>query len=690
MRTLERSRFRLTVAAAALMLAGCGQTLLSSPSGVVPHTSVRSWMLPDAAKGDLMYVADTKDNVVDVYTYPAGKPAGTLTGFVGLAFVCADTAGNVFVPSYGLSEIFEYAHGGTQPIATLKDSRATPYSCSVDPKTGDLAVANFSTEGGASGNVVIYRHAKGKPQTYQLEDIEREYFCAYDDKGDLFVESNSAAGSGGYFGLEELRKGARLFGPITLQNVPAYPNGLQWDGTYLAVGTGTLVGPSSGDTYVYHMQISNFIAKTVGTTQLAEHGPTGNFFIDGSTIVVSGGSQQSGVGFFNYPDGGAPAKMLTETSPYGVVVSAADRTIAHRATSGYQYQTIFSFQGFNGAAPDGVLVYYKGKLYGTTESGGYYSQGTVFSVTPSGQQTVLHNFGQPGDGVKPEAGLAVMNGVLYGTTYYGGAHNDGTVFSVTAGGNEHVLYSFGDTQEDSENPVASLTPLDGILYGTTLAGGIYNAGTVFTITPAGKETVLYRFPSYSKASGQFPFAGLIVYEGKLYGTTDSSGPCQEGTVFSITPSGNEKTIYGFPCKRYDGSNPQAGLVVMNGVLYGTTTLGGQAFYNDGTVFSVTTSGKEHVLFSFVPSTQYGFRADTSLVPLKGALYGTTPLGAANGAGALYSVTPAGTATVIHTFGIPPDGANPLAGLTNVSGTLYGTTSTGGGVANSGTVYRVTP
>lgn len=268
-----------------------------------------------------MYVADAKDNQVDVYTYPAGKLVGSLTGFSGLAFICVDKTGDVFVPSYGLSKIFKYAHGGTNPIATLMESRAQPYSCAVDPKTGNLAVANF-VDGGSAGDVAIYRHAKGKPQTYIPYGIKYDYFCTYDDTGDLFVESGSPTASGGYFGLEELPKGARLFKPIALENIPAYPNGLQWEGTYLAVGTGTLAGPSSGDTYIYHVQISQFVGKTVGTTQLKERGPTANFVIDGSTIIVSGGETKSSIGFFPYPSGGAPTQSLTQASPYGVVVSA--------------------------------------------------------------------------------------------------------------------------------------------------------------------------------------------------------------------------------------------------------------------------------------------------------------------------------------------------------------------------------
>src|SRR5579863_244410 len=368
--------------------------------------------------------------------------------------------------------------------------------------------------------------------------------------------------------------------------------------------------------------------------------------------------------------------------------SGAPRVASRESGSNYQYQTIFSFQGFNGSAPAGALTYFGGKLYGTTMGGGYYSVGIVFSLTPSGSQTVLHTFGLPGDGARPAAALTVFDGVLYGTTYAGGAYGKGTVFSVTTHGDERVLYSFGKTPKDGAQPVAGLTPLNGLLYGTTSAGANYNAGTVFTMTPGGKETILHRFLPYSKKDGQNPFAKLILFNGLLYGTTEGGGKCQEGTAFSITTSGKERTLYNFPCQRYDGENPQAGVTVLDGILYGTTTQGGKAFYNDGTVYSLTTSGKERVLFDFYPPSEYGFGPNTSLVPLKGALYGTTPDDAANDAGALYSITPSGTATVVHSFGVPPDGASPLGGLTNVNGTLYGTTSSGGGVADAGTVYKV--
>ncbi|MFY9664148.1 MAG: hypothetical protein WAK19_06820 [Candidatus Cybelea sp.] len=282
-------------------------------------------MSPGAAKGDLMYVADTKDDVVNVYTYPTEKLAGTLTGFEGLSFLCVDRTGDVFIPSYGLSEILEYAHGGTSPIATLKVKDGTTYACAVDSKSGNLALTTLMAGENTEGEVLVYAHARGTPRTHPIYQLENAYFCSYDDAGDLFVDGNVSGGSGGSYGLVELTKGAHQFQTVTLDHLSAYANGLQWEVSYLAVGAGTIAGPSSGNTYVYHMQVSHFIARTIGTTQLKEDGPTATFFIDGSTILVAGGETQPRVDFFAYPAGGKPSKTLPETSPYGVVVSTAAR-----------------------------------------------------------------------------------------------------------------------------------------------------------------------------------------------------------------------------------------------------------------------------------------------------------------------------------------------------------------------------
>lgn len=661
-------------------LSACGGT----SQNALPATVIRggaSWMRPEAA-GDLLYIADQNKNEVDVYSYPQGKPAGKLTGFDGLAFLCADRAGNVFIPNYGQHQVLEYAHGGSTPIATLDDSYSTPYSCSVDPATGNLAVANYATTSGA-GSVAVYAHAKGKPRIYLGPG--KNIFCAYDDKGNLFIEAYASGSQGNYFELEELPKGARIFNNVALDNVPAYPTGLEWNGSYMAIGTGTVKGPSSGDTYIYHVQFDQGVGKTVGSTHLVETGPTTNFFIQGGGVVVTGGNPQTRTKFFRYPRGGSPTKTLTEGAPTGAVISVASKESL--GSAGPEYRTIFQFDGTNGSSPSGRLVELNGKLYGTTMKGGTYSHGTVFSITPGGKEAVIHSFGASGDGKDPEAGLTIFRGDLYGTTYGGGPYDFGTVFSVTPEGKERVLHHFGKTP-DGQNPTADLVVLNGVLYGTTLSGGEDNGGTVFSITNAGKERVIHRFPYLSKDKGGFaPFGGLIAFNGALYGTTAGGGNCI-GTLFKMTTDGREQVLHNFHCSLHDGYDPQADLFEANGVFYGTAMQGGAPFYNNGVVFSLTADRKETVL-TYFPSQSDGASPRDTLIGVHGILYGTASEGGDNNTGNVFSLTKSGDEVVLHNFGLPPDGQTPLGGLTNVNGILYGTTSAGGGFTGDGTVYKIT-
>lgn len=182
------------------------------------------------------------------------------------------------------------------------------------------------------------------------------------------------------------------------------------------------------------------------------------------------------------------------------------------------------------------LIEVEGKLYGTTESGGTYGYGTVFRITLSGREKVLYSFGpSSSDGAFPEAGLIDLGGTLYGTTYNGGTHGDGTVFSVTLSGTEKVLHSFGGYfyGRDGALPTASLTKVKGMLYGTTVSGGANSAnegGTVFSVTTTGVEKVLH---SFRNGDGSGPYASLINVNGTLYGTTQTGGTYGDGAVFAL-------------------------------------------------------------------------------------------------------------------------------------------------------------
>src|SRR5262249_47577682 len=153
------------------ILAGCGgsQPPIAAP-GAMPQTSAiathaagrKSWILPEAKKRKLLYVADAQTADVYVYEYPNGKLVGTLTGFQEAQGECADAKGDVFItvpsPYSASSEILEYAHGGTEPIATFSDPGygEEPWSCAVDPTTGNLAVTNVDFSHYYSSNLVVY------------------------------------------------------------------------------------------------------------------------------------------------------------------------------------------------------------------------------------------------------------------------------------------------------------------------------------------------------------------------------------------------------------------------------------------------------------------------------------------------------------------------------------------------------
>jgi uncharacterized repeat protein (TIGR03803 family) len=158
---------------------------------------------------------------------------------------------------------------------------------------------------------------------------------------------------------------------------------------------------------------------------------------------------------------------------------------------------------------------------------------------------VLYRFKSDPDGAHPSAGLIDVKGALYGTTTLGGGGGSvGTVFKVSRSGIERVLYTFGCCGSDAANPVGDLLAVNGVLYGTTESGGPSFNGAVFKVSTSGKERVLYYFKGgfgSGPYDGAQPAAALILVNGALYGTTYNGGrygcgydKC-DGTVFKISP-----------------------------------------------------------------------------------------------------------------------------------------------------------
>ena len=320
-------------------------------------------------------------------------------------------------------------------------------------------------------------------------------------------------------------------------------------------------------------------------------------------------------------------------------------------------------------------------------------------------ESIVHSFGATNDGISPSAKLLNFSGTLYGTTLYGGTHDDGTVFAITTTGSETVLHNFGGSK-DGADPAAGLINVHGKLYGTTMNGGTYGEGTVFRITPSGDERVVYSF-GLVPGDGSHPVAGLIKLHGTLYGTTTDGGAysCYRsvgcGTVFSITQSGSERVLYSFRGMPGDGLRPVARLINVKGTLYGTTEFGGSggsACYDFntgcGTVYSVATTGEETVLHSFIGGADGG-NPEAELLNINGTMYGTTY----DAGGAVFSIDASRKFHVLHNFTGNEgthDGAYPSAPLLNVNGTLYGTTTSGGqyecdtGFGTCGSVFSITP
>ncbi len=268
-------------------------------------------------------------------------------------------------------------------------------------------------------------------------------------------------------------------------------------------------------------------------------------------------------------------------------------------------------------------------------------------------------------------------------------------------------------KEGGAYPAAGLIDQNGTLYGTTTQGcklgqsrqcgpnSNESDGVVYSVSLKGAQNILYSFGINNGFYGAFPYAPLVNVNGTLYGTTRFGGNDSKGVVYRISTSSGEQVVHNFTGGS-DGETPVAGLLVMNGTLYGTTLYGGGSSackYGCGTVFSIGPSGAETVLHSFAGGSD-GAYPSAALTAVNGTLYGTTAAGGGaarcrQGCGTIFSISPSGAETVVHSFSGDSDGREPLAGLLNVKGTLYGTTFRGGAKSANchdgcGTVFSFVP
>jgi hypothetical protein len=355
------SAHAIALGAAGLLLAACGGGAGLAPSGAPPapgaadlpatlairmassaglatagHSNQKhSWMSPQAKHvHPLLYSSNALDDQVDVYgaNGKSNKLLGELTGFSEPYGMCADKSGNVYIANMQGQDILEYAHGGTSAIKTLTDSYGNPSGCSVNPKTGDLAVTNLLGGPSGYGSLVVYDGASGSGTEYSIGAYTLAWPPVYDRNGNLFFETENDGN--GQATVYELPSGGSALVTIAMPaGVTIHsPSGATWDGKY--VGITDEEYENGTDEGIYRLKMSGSTATLVGQTSYTDTCYYGyslvvqpivykNKFIGGNFYCYYANTYH--LDYWNYENGGNPMRYIngsaTSQTSYGQAIS---------------------------------------------------------------------------------------------------------------------------------------------------------------------------------------------------------------------------------------------------------------------------------------------------------------------------------------------------------------------------------
>ena len=374
----------------------------------------------------------------------------------------------------------------------------------------------------------------------------------------------------------------------------------------------------------------------------------------------------------------------------------------------------------DGSNPGSGVILFGNVLCATTANGGRFGAGVTFSVNLDGTDfDAFCAFTNSPDVGNPRADLVSSGNTFFGAASGGGINGTGAIFSGRTNSTVSVICSFTPLNPDNAtnatgaNPADSIVLSAGILYGAAAAGGAFANGVLFSVATNGPTaSILHSFtpldpPTGTNSDGAAPWGNLVLSGSLLFGTTSAGGAGGNGTIFSVNANGsNFTTLYHFTAMdpligtNTDGAVPVAGLILSNGVLYGTTMAGGLG--KSGTIFSIRTSGTGFtVLHHFTPieaatrTNADGANPVASMILSGDTLFGTASAGGVGATGVIFSVKTNGTEfkTLYHftttTSGTATniDGAFPVADLLLSGNLLYGT-AFGGGSGGAGTIYSL--
>jgi SMP-30/gluconolaconase/LRE-like protein len=279
------------------LLTSCGDPHLPAATYALQPQSSTS----RPANADLIYVAVTYPRSVAIYTW-RGKLVKTIQLSYSPSGLCTDANGNVYVADTAGAKIVEYAPDGSR-LGVLKEPGQRPLSCSVDPKTSDLAVTNGKTSSRGNGSVAIYAGAEGEPTLYSNPSLTTAFYCGYDEKGNLFVDGFKGPGFPGSTWLGELLAGEHSLTQIRLNRRIKEPGTVQWENPYVTIGA------SIFDT-MYRIKVSGSKGEVEGTTKLKKAEVIDSWVqgtkVVGTTIIFS--SVPGKIMVWDYPAGGKPIK----------------------------------------------------------------------------------------------------------------------------------------------------------------------------------------------------------------------------------------------------------------------------------------------------------------------------------------------------------------------------------------------
>ncbi len=576
---------------------------------------------------------------------------GTNGGFPASG-VTLDAAGNLFGTTWaGSGTVFEIPRGATTIVPLVSFTNSAGHSPSAGltiDSAGNLFGTTQYGPGSASGTV--FEIASGTSALTTLatfNGVNGAYpadTLTLDASGDVFG-TTPYGGAGNAGTVFEIVRGSSVV--TTLASFNSSTN------------SSTGAAPSAGVTF-------DSSGNLFGATT------TGGAFNNGTVFEIPKGTTTlATLDSLTSVDGGYPDVLALDGN--GNLIGSTYRGGPNNDGTLYEIRPgsntralLASFNGVNGANPYGNMVFDAGgNLFGTTYSGGASGYGTVFEVVQgSSAITLLASFNNT-NGSRPQAALVLdANGDLFGTTDSGGAYSDGTVYEIAHGTSViTTLVSFNGS--NGSDPVGGvILDAGGNLFGTTYSGGTSGYGTVFEI-PSGTTTVA-TIASFNGTNGESPQSSLTLdASGNLFGTTTRGGANSGGTVFEIGHGTNAITTLA-PLPTPTGVIPNSSALTFdsNGNLFGTISYGGIHGY--GMIFEIPAGTSTLIPFYSFDDTNGRYPNDGVLFDSSGDLFLCASNGGPNNAGTVLELTQAPLAlSYTQPLASPTTAGAPINGSTGV-------------------------